>query len=52
MFRSVLPKQNYMERHYLQTVNKGKGTAILLETWKGPEGSKRLMLPDLMNIGT
>jgi len=31
---------------------KGKGKAIPLQAWTGPEGSRRLRLPDLKTIGT
>jgi hypothetical protein len=31
---------------------KGKGKAILLEAWTGPEGSRRLRLPDFKTIST
>jgi len=30
----------------------GKGKAIPLQAWTGPEGSRRLMLPDFKTIGT
>jgi hypothetical protein len=30
---------------------KGKGTAISLQAWTGPEGSRRLRLPDFMTVG-
>jgi hypothetical protein len=30
---------------------KGKGTAILVHPWTGPEGSTRLRLPDFKTIG-
>jgi hypothetical protein len=30
---------------------KGKGKAILIQAWTGPEGSKRLGLPDLKTMG-
>jgi hypothetical protein len=30
---------------------KGKCKAILLQAWTGPEGSRRLRLPDLKTIG-
>jgi hypothetical protein len=30
----------------------GKGKTIPLETWTGPEGSRRLALPDLKTVGT
>jgi len=29
-----------------------KGAAIPLQAWTGPEGSRRLRLPDFMTIGT
>jgi hypothetical protein len=32
--------------------NKVKGKAIPLEAWTGPEGSRRLRLPDFKTIGT
>jgi hypothetical protein len=31
---------------------KGKGKAIPLQAWTGPEGSSRLRLPDFKTIGT
>jgi hypothetical protein len=31
---------------------KGKGNAITVQTWTGPEGSGRLRLPDFMTNGT
>jgi hypothetical protein len=30
----------------------GKGKAIPLKAWTGPEGSRRLRLPDFKTIGT
>jgi hypothetical protein len=32
--------------------NIGKGKAILLQAWTGPEDSRRLRLPDFKTIGT
>jgi hypothetical protein len=29
-----------------------KGKAVLLQAWTGPEGSRRLKLPDFKTIGT
>jgi hypothetical protein len=29
-----------------------KGEAILLQAWTGPEGSRRLRVPDLKTVGT
>ena len=31
---------------------KGKGKAIPLQAWTGPEGSRKLRLPDFKTIGT
>ena len=31
---------------------KGKGKAIPLQAWTGPEGSRSLRLPDFKTIGT
>jgi len=31
---------------------KGKGKAIPLQAWTGPEGSRRLKFPDFKTIGT
>jgi len=31
---------------------KGKGKALPLQTWTGPEGSRRLRLPDFKRVGT
>jgi len=35
-----------------QKHNNKKGKAIPLQAWTGPEGSKRLRLPDFKTIGT
>jgi len=35
----------------LGSKGKGKGTAIPLQAWTGPEGSRRLRLPDFKTIG-
>jgi hypothetical protein len=32
--------------------SKGKGKAIPLQAWAGPEGSRRLRLPDFKIVGT
>jgi hypothetical protein len=37
---------------YEPTKVKGKGKAIPLHAWTGPEGSRRLRLPDFKTIGT
>ena len=36
----------------LELLVQGKGKAIPLQVWTGPEGSRRLRLPDFMTIGT
>ena len=36
----------------LTEMSKGKGKAIPLQAWTGPEGSKRLRLPDFKKIDT
>ena len=33
-------------------INNNKGKAIPLQAWTGPEGSRRLRLPDFKTIGT
>jgi hypothetical protein len=33
-------------------ISKGKGKTIPLQTWIGPEGSRRLRLPDFKIVGT
>jgi len=37
---------------FVNLESKGKGKAILLQVWTGPEGSRRLKLPDFKTIGT
>jgi hypothetical protein len=37
---------------HIYSLNKGKGKAIPLQAWTGPEGSRRLRLPDFKTIGT
>jgi hypothetical protein len=36
----------------LPSPKQGKGKAIPLQAWTGPEGSRRLRLPDFKKIGT
>jgi len=39
--------------HYFSTLfDKVKGKAIPLQAWTGPEGSRRLRLPDFKTTGT
>ena len=40
------------EKYYIGTIYYVSGTAILLQAWTGPEGSKKLRLPDFMTVGT
>jgi hypothetical protein len=37
---------------YTRAVREGIGKAIPLQAWTGPEGSRRLRLPDFKKIGT
>jgi hypothetical protein len=39
-------------RHYVVITAKGKGKAVPLQARTGPEGSRRLRLPDFQTIGT
>jgi hypothetical protein len=42
-----------MKNYTKNTLNsKGKGKAIPLQAWRGPEGSRRLRFPDFKKIGT
>jgi hypothetical protein len=45
-------KGSPLELPYLILYYKGKGKAIPLQAWTGPEGSRRLRLPDFMTIST
>jgi len=36
--------------HYIK-ISKGKSKAIPLQAWRGPEGSRKLRLPDFKTIG-
>jgi len=42
------PEESSKDLHNI----KGKGKAIPLQAWTGPEGSRRLRLPDFKTIGT
>ena len=33
-------------------LKKGKGKAVPLQAWTGPEGSRKLRLPEFKTIGT
>jgi len=45
-------KQNTQNGTYKAIRIQGKGKAIPLQAWTGPEGSRRLRLSDFMTIGT
>jgi len=47
---SINSHQSIPEYSYISY--KGKGKAISLQAWTGPEGSRRLRLPDFKTIGT
>jgi hypothetical protein len=50
---TVLTKSKYLFFHYFSIfiLMHSKGKAIPLQAWTGPEGSKRLRLPDFKTIG-
>ena len=33
-----------------QVISKGKGKAVPLQAWSGPEGSRKLRFPDFMTM--
>jgi len=41
---------DYTRRGYMSS--NGKGKALSLDTWTGPEGSRMLRVPDFKTIGT
>jgi len=48
---------DYLAKRYSLNILRGagkkvKGQAIPLQAWTGPEGSRRLMLPDFKTIDT
>jgi len=49
MFKFITPLNAFTGT---ECTGKGKGKAIPLQTWTGPEGSRRLRLPDFKTIGT
>jgi hypothetical protein len=54
MSRNVGEKRQQVSRNIPEEkcFIKGKGKAIPLQAWTGPEGSRRLRLPDFKTIGT
>jgi hypothetical protein len=54
---SSFKEPNFDSHHYTvylqyQQYIKGKGKAIPLQAWTGPEGSRRLRLSDFKTVGT
>jgi len=45
-------KQVTLKTYMYMGKGKSKGKAIPLQAWTGPEGSRRLRLPDFKTIGT
>jgi len=41
-----------ISHHDREVKGKGKGKAIPLQAWTGPEVSRRLRLPDVQTVGT
>jgi hypothetical protein len=39
-------------QQYMTFITSYKGKAIPLQAWTGPDGSRRLRLPDFMTVGT
>ena len=48
----VSPNHCFRRKRKVEKRGKGKGKAIPLEAWTGPEGSSRMRLPDFKTIGT
>jgi hypothetical protein len=40
------------KQEWSKSLDKGKGKAIPVQAWKGPESYRRFRLPDLKTIGT
>jgi hypothetical protein len=47
---SLLDSTNILKETSASNFGKGKGKAIPLQDWTGPEGSRRLRLPDFKTI--
>jgi hypothetical protein len=41
-----------LKPYFLLKIVRYKGKAIPLQAWTGPEGSRRLRLPDFKTVGT
>jgi len=51
--KGMIPNKGLIQRNMYNTKStKIKGKAIPLQAWTGPEGSRRLKLPDFKTIGT
>jgi hypothetical protein len=49
---ALIRQTNISDRIIHIDTGKGKGKAIPLQAWTGPEGSRRLRIPDFKIIGT
>ena len=50
---AIIRAVNYTYNTLIRVImQQGKGKAIPLQAWTGPEGSRRLRLPDFKTIGT
>jgi hypothetical protein len=49
LFKIAVSTADYIAQNDGMT---GKGKAIPLQAWRGPEGSRRLRIPDFKTIGT
>jgi hypothetical protein len=47
-FRNSNPGQSSPQPSYFKDYVKGKGKAVPLQVWSGPEGSRKLRFPDYM----
>jgi hypothetical protein len=47
-FLGKITEEWSMEHNSTLTVRRGKGKAVLLPAWSGPEGSRKLRFPDFM----
>jgi hypothetical protein len=45
-------KQRNSKQATYQSKVKGKGKTVPFQAWAGPEGSRRLRLPDFKTVGT
>ena len=48
MYRSTIKVYYSPTNAQVIVIEKGKGKAVLLQAWSGPEGSRKLRFPDFM----